>query len=678
MTGHLRLFPSLLYGCCILTLCLTSTTGLRGQASSLQDIGKSSWSELPSITIYRAKEIITLDPQRPTAEAVAVVKDRILGVGTLAELKKAVGGQAFTVDETFLDKVIVPGFIAQHDHPVLTALTMSSEILSIEDWVLPSGTVPAVKDKEDFMVRLAEAEQQMGESDEPLLSWGYHPSFYGKLTRSDLDKISQTRPIIIWARSCHEVILNTAAITSGGVTPEFLDGWTPSQKEQSNYEEGRFWEQGLFAVLNTRVATLMATPERLRNGLELTRDYMHGKGITFGNEPGGILVKPIQDGVNAVFSQSTMPFRWSFMVDGKSMADKYKNDDDVIVESRKLKSWYMGNTSQAENAVKLFADGAIYSQLMQLRGPYLDGHKGEWMTDLDVFQRAFRIYWDAGYQIHIHVNGDAGLDRVLDTLEANLRRRPRFDHRTTIVHFAVSAKDQVDRIKRLGCIVSGNPYYVTALADNYSKVGLGAERADQMVRMGDVERAGIPFSYHSDMPMAPSDPLFLMWCGVNRVTVSGRVAGENQRVSREGALRAVTLDAAYSLRMENEIGSIVPGKRANFTILDDNPLTCEPIEIKDIPVWGTVHEGTPIPVRLSLNAQARRSEKHGVDPQLAHVRRLNREALIRMNQGGGAVYPLLRVAANGMPDEPGYPVTGCTCGSPLIHALAACLSSEDQ
>jgi hypothetical protein len=79
-------------------------------------------------------------------------------------------------------------------------------------------------------------------------------------------------------------------------------------------------------------------------------------------------------------------------------------------------------------------------------------------------------------QIHIHVNGDAGLDRVLNALEKNTRRNPRFNHRTTIVHFAVSAKDQVARIKQLGCLVSGNPYYVTSLADNYSKVGLGPQR----------------------------------------------------------------------------------------------------------------------------------------------------------------------------------------------------------
>jgi predicted amidohydrolase YtcJ len=134
------------------------------------------------------------------------------------------------------------------------------------------------------------------------------------------------------------------------------------------------------------------------------------------------------------------------------------------------------------------------------------------------------------------------------------------------------------------------------LADNYSKVGLGPERADNMVRMGDVERAGVSFSYHSDMPMAPADPLFLMWCGVNRITTGGRVAAANQRVSREGALKAVTIEAAYSLQVEDRMGSITPGKLANFTILGENPVTCDAGRIKDIRVWGTVMEGRKLPV----------------------------------------------------------------------------------
>jgi hypothetical protein len=222
----------------------------------------------------------------------------------------------------------------------------------------------------------------------------------------------------------------------------------------------------------------------------------------------------------------------------------------------------------------------------------------------ETFAKAFQVYWDAGYQIHVHQTGDAGLDMLLDNLEVNMRRNPRYDHRTVVVHFPVSAPDQVERIKRLRAIVSGNPYYVTALADKYSEVGLGPERADQMVRMGAVERAGVSYSFHADMPMAPGQPLFLMHCGVNRITASGRVAGADQRVSRKGALKAVTLEAAYSLQLEKEAGSITPGKLANFTILDDNPVTCDPEKIKDIAVWGTIHEGRVLPVmQFAGNAQ---------------------------------------------------------------------------
>lgn len=573
---------------------LTPLGAAFGQSSSLSELG-TAIIPLPTVTIYTAKEIVTLDPAKPSAEAVAVVNGRILLVGSLEDVQGILKGQRHTVDTTFSDQVIVPGFIAQHDHPLLAALTMSSEILSIEDWVLPSGTVPAVKDKKDFIDRLTKAVGQRTDPAEPVVSWGYHPAFYGPLTREDLDAISSTQPILVWGRSCHEMTLNSAALEAGGVTQDVVDGFSDTAQSQSIFSDGRFWEQGLFGVMPF-IASLVATPERLQSGLELTRDYMHAKGITIGNEPGGILAKPVQDGINAVMSSPDMPFRWSFMPDAKTLVSTYSDDTQVIEETEKLESWYGGMTSLAPKQAKLFADGAIYSLLMQVRDPFLDGHKGEWMMDKELFDRAFRIYWDAGYQIHVHVNGDAGLDRVLDALEMNLRRNPRYDHRTVLVHFAVSAEEQVQRISDLGAIVSGNPYYVTALADQYSSVGLGPKRADAMVRLGDVSKAGISWSLHSDMPMAPADPLFLMWCAVNRVTSSGRVAGPEQKVGAQEALRGVTIEAAYSLKLEDEIGSIEPGKRANFTILDESPLAVDPMKIKDVNVWGTVMEGQVFPV----------------------------------------------------------------------------------
>ena len=209
----------------------------------------------------------------------------------------------------------------------------------------------------------------------------------------------------------------------------------------------------------------------------------------------------------------------------------------------------------------------------------------------EVFAKAFKIYWDAGYQIHIHQNGDAGLDLVLDTLEENLELHPRDDHRTVIVHFGFSRPDQVERIARLGAIVSANPFYPVVLANRYSEVGIGPERAQEMVRLGDVMRAGISVSLHADMPMAPGQPLLLMQSAITRMTVEGNIAGPTQRLSPEQALRAVTLDAAYFLRLEDQVGSIEPGKLANLTVLSENPLTVPPETIENIEIRGTLHEG---------------------------------------------------------------------------------------
>jgi predicted amidohydrolase YtcJ len=376
----------------------------------------------------------------------------------------------------------------------------------------------------------------------------------------------------------------------------FIAGLSEAARQQSNLEEGHFWEGGMFGVM-PKLLPAIATPDRLRRGLEFVVGYYHANGVTLGCEPGGLFSKPLQDAQNAVLSRPDSPFRFLFIPDGKSIVAAFP--DTAVSETEKVLGWGEGMTAMVPRAIKLFADGAIYSLAMQLRDPYIGEGHGEWIMQPDVFARAFRIYWDAGYQIHVHVNGDAGLDMVLDNVEANMRRRPRHDHRTLAIHLAVSRKDQVDRMKRLGVIVSANPYYVRALSDAYAQKGLGPERADNMVRLGDIERAGVSYSLHSDMPMAPGQPLFLMHCAVNRTTVSGRVAAPDQRASRLGALKGVTLSAAHSLRMENDMGSIVPGKLANFTILEDNPLTVDAAKIKDIPVWGTVFEGKVLPVARS-------------------------------------------------------------------------------
>ncbi len=563
-------------------------TSSANAGNPLQDFALASEYEVP-IELYVAKEIVTLDPKNPKVTAVAVQGKRIIATGSRNEVETLIGSTKYKLNETFKDKVLVPGFIAQHDHPLLAGITMTSEVIAIEDWVLPNKTFKAAKNHSEYINLLSEAESRIEDPEQILLTWGYHHYIHGALKQSELDKISSTRPIIVWHRSAHEMYINTAAEKKYGIDKTWYQTLSKSVQEQSDFDNGHYWEQGWFA-LGPKVIKDIASPDRLKKALEFVEQYFHANGVTLGAEPGGLLSRQLQNAQNAVLSDLDTPFRFYFIADGKSLVEAYK-DDEVIQETEKLLTWGEGMTAFLPKQVKLFADGAIYSQAMQLREPYTDGHKGEWMMDLSFFERAFKIYWDAGYQIHIHVNGDAGLDMVLNTLDDNLKRSPRTDHRTVIVHFAVSQQDQVKRIKELGAIVSANPYYPVALSDNYRVNGLGPDRADNMVRIADIEKAGIPFSYHSDMPMAPGQPLFLMWSGVNRITNDGNVRSPEQRVSRLGALQAVTLGAAYSLQLENEVGSIVPGKLANFTVLSDNPVTCDPIDIKDIDVWGTVLEG---------------------------------------------------------------------------------------
>jgi len=340
----------------------------------------------------------------------------------------------------------------------------------------------------------------------------------------------------------------------------------------------------------------MASPERLRAGLEQLVTYLHRSGVTTLCEPGAIITPELLTVYHSILGADTTPFSSLFIPDGRTILERFGEDEASSATERLVATAPSGKVSFLPDQVKLFADGAILSQLMQMKGGYTDGHRGEWIATPQEIRAATKLYWDAGYQIHIHVNGDLGLDVVLDAFDRCMRESPRYDHRSVIVHFANSTEEQVSRMARLGAIVSANPYYASGLADRYAKEGLGPERADSMARLGSVARKGVSFSLHSDLPIAPARPLFLAWCAVNRLTPSGRIAGQDQRISVEQALRAVTIDAAYSIRMDYELGSIAPGKAANFTVLEDDPLTVDSVKLKDLPIWGTVYEGRLFPL----------------------------------------------------------------------------------
>jgi len=545
----------------------------------------SATQELDRIII--PKTLITLDAANANSDAVMIRGSKIFAVGQQEVLIKNFPDAE--IDYSFADDVIVPGFIEHHIHPLLAAITMSSEIVAIDDWVLPNKKSNGVRDRPGYIKRLKELEKNLEGADTPLVSWGFHHYFHGKLTRDDLDKISSDRPILIIHRSFHEFIMNSKALDLFGIKKEDLNKLTSAEKELANFEQGHFSERGLIMVM-PKIMQYLGSPQRIMKGFAVTEQYIQEQGVTLIANPGAMYNKDIQGIKNYVLGDSDTPFRSLFIPSALYMLEHFEISD-LLKETEALLKWGNGKVQYLPKQIKLFTDGAMYSQNMVLREGYLDGHQGVWLMEAAVFDEVFKLYWDAGYQIHIHQNGDSGLDRILDTVEKNNKRNPRSDHRTTIVHFGYSASDQIDRIKELGLIVSANPYYVTVLSDLYSKVGVGYKRSQEMVRLGDVARANIPLSLHSDMPMAPASPLVLMHAAVNRINYANKVAGPNQRISALNALKGVTLNAAYTIHLEEDYGSVSVGKFANFTVLSDNPLTINPLKIKDIKVKGTIVEG---------------------------------------------------------------------------------------
>ena len=247
--------------------------------------------------------------------------------------------------------------------------------------------------------------------------------------------------------------------------------------------------------------------------------------------------------------------------------------------------------------IKLFSDGAFFSQLAQLQEPgYIDGHSGEWLTTPEILEQHIRAYWHAGYQIHVHVTGDLGLQLTLDILQKMQDEKPRFNHGFTFEHFGFSTPEQIPRIKALGAQVSANVYYLHELSDSYAKSGIGYERASQMARIGSCFAAGINTTVHSDFTMAPAEPLNSMWVAVNRISHEDQVMGAAEKLTQQQALEAITINAAQTIGMADITGSLRAGKRADFTVLDDDPLNCDPMALRDIGICATVFEGRVFPI----------------------------------------------------------------------------------
>ena len=537
------------------------------------------------ITVYIAKSIITMNASMPRAEAVAVRDGKILETGTLESLQPWLSRHDHKIDEQFKNSFIVPGLIDPHLHPSMAAVLLPTYFITAMEWKMPWGTTPATRSAVEYDERLKEALSKPTHG-ELFITWGHHNLWHGPISRSRLNSIDSKTPIVVWNRSFHEVCMNDAALELLEIKEADVENAT-----QIDFEKGRFYEIGLGYAIQKLNPYILA-PEVFKEGLLKLKEVVHfGGQTTIADMAVGLFDFETELNTQAaLYENEDNPFRVELIAHSTVMqkGNSIEQAEELIAKLPERNSHRLNFRKR----VKLFTDGAFFSQVAQLMEPgYIDGHHGEWLSTPEQFEENVRVFWNKGYAIHVHCTGDLGLELAVDTLEKMQDEKPRFNHGFTIEHFGLSTPEQVFRLSRLGANISANAYYVHELSDIYSNDSVGYERASSMARIGTSFREGITTTLHSDFTMAPAQPLMSMWVAVNRINEKGNVMCEEERITPQQGLEAITINAARVLGLDHEIGSIRAGKKADFTVLQENPLEIDPIRIKDIDIKATVFEG---------------------------------------------------------------------------------------
>lgn len=544
------------------------------------------------ITIYAAKQIVTMNRSNPFATHVAVRGGRVLGAGSLEEVA---GWGPYTLDETFAGKVLVPGMIDVHAH-ALEGITGLFPYQGYFDREAPDGrTLHGITSLDELLADLRRLDGEMADPDEVLLTVGFDPIYFEgeRLTRHHLDQVSTTRPIFLLHASSHLATANSVLLERSGITRD-----TPTigvAKGPDGEPNGELQEMPAMALAQgalRKVMVAMQSSDVVWNFGRMARQV----GVTaVGDLAGQLLSGGPADRWKAIVDDPAFPAR--VLVYNVPALPGGTTDFAAAAEALLELRRTHGSDKLRFPGIKFVLDGSIQGWTAMLNEPgyYTGTDHGQLLTVPEQFVDWARPFHEAGINLHMHCNGTATIDLVIDTVEQLLKDTAWLDHRHTVQHSQLTTEAQLRRMRNLGMCANIFVNHLWYWGDVHYEKTVGPERANRMEPCGTAQRLGVPYSLHSDANVTPLGPLRLMWCAVNRVTPKGRVLGESERISAYDALWAVTQGAAYQTHLDHELGSIECGKLADFTVLDESPLDVDPMAIRDIGVWGTVVGGVTYP-----------------------------------------------------------------------------------
>lgn len=548
-------------------------------------------------TIFAAREIITMNPMQAMATHVAVREGCILGVGNLADLAK---WGDYTLDTRFANCTLMPGLIEGHCH-LKEGGMWDLDYLGWFDRLNPWGqTVKGLRSMEAVVQRLIEIDQKMQLSGapptKPLLAWGFDPIYFGgeRMTHDHLDRVSNNRPIVIAHANGHLMNVNSPMLRMAEIDKDIEVEGVVKFKEglHAGQPNGELQEPAAMHLVLRHVGTagLMSPMDEtgMMNFARLAK--MHG--VTTATD----LVNTLSDTDCAVLEAALAKDECCVRILPAFKA--FHGSRGAAQGAEHVNQMKKRNTNKLRyGLVKMMLDGSIqgFSARMRWPGHFNGAPNGIWVTAPSQYEADFEIYHRAGLHIHTHTNGDEASLVAIDATERVLARAPRPDHRHTLQHAQMVDAPMFRRMASLGLCVNLFANHLWYWGDQHYEMTMGPDRANRLDACASALSAGVQLAIHSDAPVTPLGPLFTAWCAANRLTPKGRVLGEKERLTLPQALHAITLGAAWTLKMDHEIGSIEVGKRADFCVLLDNPLSLGAERLKEARVWGTVLGGEVFP-----------------------------------------------------------------------------------
>jgi len=525
-----------------------------------------------------------MNPARPEVSHVAIRDGMIVAAGSLEEL--ACWGE-YELDEQFADKILMPGLVEGHSHTMEGTLWQHT-YCGYFDRLDPDGKIwSGLKNIESVLERLKETDARMSNPEAPLPGWQLDPIYFDnkRVSRHDLDKVSVVRPIGLLHASGHIMNVNSKALELAG----FL-------KTGINHPGVPLGDDGLPTgelkgpEIMTPVGEYVGFDRDMlacdEPGLRAFGKLCVRTGVTTVTDLAARMTPDAADMMIRVTGENSFPSRVVSMRFFQGLSSK-----DLIDEVLSLKK--KSTDRMRFLGIKIVADGSIQGFSARIRAPgYINGApNGLWYITPEHMREIYDLSLENGILVHTHTNGDEATQLAIEMLEAALDNRPAHDHRFTLQHCQLADATQFRQISKLSMCVNlfANHHYYWG--DEHYNLTVGPERAERMNACRTALANNIPMGIHSDAPITPLSPLFTAWCAVNRITGSGRILGEYERIDVKDALYAITMGAAYTLKLDHEIGSIEAGKKADFAVLEDDPYRVPPKALKDIEVWGTVQGG---------------------------------------------------------------------------------------